>query len=90
MDCDLKIIPTKLYDSDFNWILWWAEDFVWENSVVMTFTEANMLYLCIKFSTFPGTCFKIQTSKRTWKGSDIYPLPIYTWGKWSNVVHIIW
>lgn len=66
-----------------------------KRSRVTTLTEAStLLYLCVKFSTFPGTCFNTQTSKSTWKGRDICPNPTSTphlhRGKWSNVVHIIW
>lgn len=49
---------------------------------------------CFKFSLSQTFVFTAQTSKSTWKGSDIYQnpafIPIYTGGKWSNVVHIMW
>lgn len=36
---------------------------------------STLLYLCIRFSTFPSACFSTQTSKTTWKGRDINSNP---------------
>lgn len=67
---------TTLLHLIYLWLFFWRTQDTRRHSQVMTPPEAStLLYLCIKFSTFPSTCFSTQTSKSTWKGRDINSNP---------------